>query len=203
MTIDSVRDSDHNGCNDDEDGIPDQVVKAIGKRRENQYSSQFEQHFGNADPSPGIHVLVGDDERSVGDADELEEHGCQRTVEDYLCCTDAFDRNDHLLVDVPKSDDFAEKDQQNGHNEVQAQCRVERSTDIGLRASSDFDRDEALGGEGQRAGDDGERSHKIADDGIDGKVVNTKNAQDDSGRVKVNNQHKRRTQVQRYRVAGQ
>ena len=101
MTVDSVSDADHNSGYDNEDCIPDKVVKTIGKRWKNQYSYQFEQHFGNADPCPGIHMLVGNDERGVGDADELEEHCNQRAVENYLCSTDAFDRNDHLLVDVP------------------------------------------------------------------------------------------------------
>lgn len=86
---------------------------------------------------------------------------------------------------------------------MQAQCRAECLADIGFRASSYLVGDETLGGEGQCAGDDGERCHEITDDGIDGEVIDTKHSQDDTGSIKVNNQHKRRTQVQRYSVAGQ
>ena len=86
---------------------------------------------------------------------------------------------------------------------MQAQCRAERPSDIGFVASSYLVGNKSLGGESQRAGDDGECSHEIADDGVDGKVIDTEHSQDDTGSIKVNNQHKRRTQVQRYRVAGQ
>ena len=93
--------ANHNSGYDNEDSVPDKVVKPIGKRWKNQYSCQFEQYFGYANPCPGIHMLVGNDERGVGDTDELEEHCNQRAVEYYLCSSDAFDRNNHLLVDVP------------------------------------------------------------------------------------------------------
>ena len=86
---------------------------------------------------------------------------------------------------------------------MQAQCRAERSTDIGFVATSYLVGNKSLGGKSQRAGDDGECGYEVADDGVDGKVINTEHSQDDTGSVKVNNQHKRRTQVQRYCVAGQ
>ena len=121
MAIDAVGNAYHDSGYDDKDSVPDEVVKPIGKRRQNQDSYQFEQHFRNAYPCPGIHVFVSNNERSIGDADELEQHGDQRTMENHLCGSDAFDGNNHLLVDVPHADYFTDDDQQNGDDQVQAQ----------------------------------------------------------------------------------
>jgi hypothetical protein len=148
-------------------------------------------------------VLVSDDKRSVGNAYELEEESYQRTLEDHLGSPDTLNGKNHLLVNVPKTYYFAEDYEQNGNYQMQGQGCAESPADVGLGTTTNFDSDESLGGNGQRAGDDGEGGDEIANDGIDGKIIDAEHTQDDARGIKVDNQHKRRTQVQRYCVAGQ
>ena len=124
-------------------------------------------------------------------------------MKDHLSGFDTSLGKDHLVVDVPHTGDFADDDQKPGNHKVKAQCRAEGLADVFFRATSDLDRDKSLCSYGQCAGGNCEHGHEIADDRIDGKIIDAEHSQDDTGSVKVNNQHKRRTQVQRYCVAGQ